>query len=255
MRMLKLFFGLLSTMTRAFVLGVAGIVLLTGVVEAAVVKVVSSGGFAAAYRALAPEFEHTTGNILATRWGPSMGNTPDAVPLRIQRGEPIDVVIMVGYALDDLIKQGKVVADSRVDVARSGIGIVVRAGATKPDMSSVAALKRTLLAAKRSRFEPPPVRMGQPGGRIRRPPGDRSGARGRRGFGSAAGAGRRSRGPRPGGTRRPRCHPRPGLTHGTRAARPPRPGGGMYRADPAASGNSPRRRDSLGGPGGRRYPR
>jgi molybdate transport system substrate-binding protein len=148
MRMLKLFFGLLSTMTRAFVLGVAGIVLLTGVVEAAVVKVVSSGGFAAAYRALAPEFEHTTGNILATSWGPSMGNTPDAIPLRIQRGEPIDVVIMVGYALDDLIKQGKVVADSRVDVARSGIGIVVRAGATKPDISSVDALKRTLLAAK-----------------------------------------------------------------------------------------------------------
>jgi molybdate transport system substrate-binding protein len=55
---------------------------------------------------------------------------------------------MVGYALDDLIKQGKVVADSRVDVARSGIGIVVRAGATKPDISSVDALKRTLLAAK-----------------------------------------------------------------------------------------------------------
>ena len=95
MRMLKLFFGLLSTMTRAFVLGVAGIVLLTGVVEAAVVKVVSSGGFAAAYRALAPEFEHTTGNILATSWGPSMGNTPDAVPLRIQRGEPIDVGAVV----------------------------------------------------------------------------------------------------------------------------------------------------------------
>jgi molybdate transport system substrate-binding protein len=90
MRMSKLFFGLLSTMTRAFVLGIAG--LLTGVVEAAVVKVVSSGGFAAAYRALAPEFEHTTANILATSWGPSMGNTPDAIPLRIQRGEPIDVV-------------------------------------------------------------------------------------------------------------------------------------------------------------------
>jgi molybdate transport system substrate-binding protein len=139
---------LLPTMTRAFVLSVAGILLLTGVVEAAVVKVVSSGGFAAAYRALAPEFERTTRNTLVTSWGPSMGNTPDAIPLRIQRGEPIDVVIMVGYALDDLIKQGKVIADSRVDLARSSIGVAVRADAPKPDISSVDALRRALLAAK-----------------------------------------------------------------------------------------------------------
>ena len=77
-----------------------------------------------------------------------MGNTPDAIPLRIQRGEPIDVVIMVGYALDHLIKQGKVIADSRVDLARSSIGVAVRAGAPKPDISSVDALRRALLAAK-----------------------------------------------------------------------------------------------------------
>ena len=76
-----------------------------------------------------------------------MGNTPDAIPLRIERGEPIDVVIMVGYALDDLIKQGKVIADSRVDLARSSIGFAVRA-APKPDISSVDALRRALLAAK-----------------------------------------------------------------------------------------------------------
>jgi molybdate transport system substrate-binding protein len=73
MRMAKLALGLLSTMTRAFALSVVGILLLTGVVEAAVVKVVSSGGFAAAYRALAAEFERTTGNTLVTSWGPSMG--------------------------------------------------------------------------------------------------------------------------------------------------------------------------------------
>lgn len=116
--------------------------------EAAVVNVVSSGGFAAAYRMLAPEFERTTGNTLVTSWGPSMGNTPDAVPARIRRGQAIDVVIMVGYALDDLIKQGKVIADSRVDLARSGIGVAVRRGTRRPDISSVDALRRTLLAAK-----------------------------------------------------------------------------------------------------------
>jgi molybdate transport system substrate-binding protein len=77
-----------------------------------------------------------------------MGNTPDTVPVRIQRGEPIDVVIMVDYALSDLIKGGKVIADSRVELARSSIGVAVRAGAPKPDISSVDALRRTLLEAK-----------------------------------------------------------------------------------------------------------
>ena len=135
-------------LARAVALGITSILLFTGLAKAAEVRVVSSGGFAAAYRALAPEFERTTGNTLVTGWGPSMGDTPEAVPARLQRGEPIDVLIMVGYALDDLVKQGKVVADSRVDLARSGIGVVVRAGAPKPDISSVDALRRTLLAAK-----------------------------------------------------------------------------------------------------------
>jgi molybdate transport system substrate-binding protein len=148
MHMAKLVLNLLSTITRGVALSIAGMLLVTGAVQAAVVMVVSSGGFAAAYRALAPEFERTTGNTLSTSWGPSMGNSPDAVPSRIQRGEPIDVVIMVGYALGDLIKEGKVLADSRADLARSSIGVAVRAGAPKPDISSVDALRRALLAAK-----------------------------------------------------------------------------------------------------------
>ena len=118
------------------------------VAQAAEIHVVSSGGFAQAYKTIAPEYEHETGNTLVTGWGPSMGDTPDTVPNRLKRGEPIDVVIMVGYALGDLIKQGKVVADSRVDLAESGIGVVVRAGAPKPDVSTVEALKQALLAAK-----------------------------------------------------------------------------------------------------------
>ena len=130
-------------------LGLAGaFVLAGGAVRAAEVRVVSSGGFAAAYRALAPEFERQTGNTLATEWGPSMGKTPQAVPARLARGEPIDVVIMVGYALDDLAKQGKVLPDSRVELARSGIGVAVRQGAPRPDISTVDGLRRALLAAK-----------------------------------------------------------------------------------------------------------
>ncbi len=110
--------------------------------------VVSSGGFAAAYRTLAPIFERQTGDKLVIGWGPSMGETKDAVPARLARGEDIDVVIMVGYALGDLIKQGKVIPASRIDLAQSGIGVVVRHGAPRPDIHSVEALKQTLLAAK-----------------------------------------------------------------------------------------------------------
>jgi molybdate transport system substrate-binding protein len=77
-----------------------------------------------------------------------MGDTPQAIPNRLKRGEPADVVIMVGTALDDLVRQGAVAGDSRVDLARSKIGMVVRAGAPKPDIGSVEAFKQTLLAAK-----------------------------------------------------------------------------------------------------------
>jgi molybdate transport system substrate-binding protein len=72
----------------------------------------------------------------------------NAIPVRLERGEPADVLIMVGYALGDLIDKGKVVADSRVDLVTSPIGMAVRAGAPKPDISSSDALKRALLAAK-----------------------------------------------------------------------------------------------------------
>jgi molybdate transport system substrate-binding protein len=112
----------------------------------------NSGGFAAAYRELAPEFERTTKNTLVTSWGASMGSGPDTIPSRLERGEPVDVLIMAGSALDELIKKGKVVPGSRVDLARSVIGMAVRAGAPKPDISSVDAFKRTLLEAKSIAF-------------------------------------------------------------------------------------------------------
>src|ERR1700680_3548281 len=77
-----------------------------------------------------------------------MEPTTNAIPVRLERGEAIDVVIMALPALADLIKQGKVRSDSRVDLVQSLIGMAVKAGAPKRDISTVAALKRTLLAAK-----------------------------------------------------------------------------------------------------------
>ena len=133
---------------RALLLGIAGALLLAGSADAAEVRVMISGGLTAAYNALVPEFERQTGNKVLTAYGPSMGTTVNAIPVRLERGEPADVLIMVGYALGDLAKQGKVIADSRVDLVKSPIGIAVKAGAPKPDIASADAVKRALLAAK-----------------------------------------------------------------------------------------------------------
>lgn len=140
--------GLPSVFTRAAAWSVVGFLLLTTTAQAAEVKVMISGGLSAAYRALTPEFEQSSGHHLDTAWGPSMGTTHDAIPVRLDRGEPADVVILAGSALEDLIRRGKVIAGSRVDLVRSPIGMVVKAGAPKPDISTVEALRQTLLAAK-----------------------------------------------------------------------------------------------------------
>ena len=76
-----------------------------------------------------------------------MGNAPNAIPNRLQRGEPADVVILANSGFEELVKQYRVIPDSRVDLARSVIAMAVRAGAQKPDISTLEGLKRTLLAA------------------------------------------------------------------------------------------------------------
>ncbi|HEX4772983.1 MAG TPA: substrate-binding domain-containing protein [Bryobacteraceae bacterium] len=116
--------------------------------QAVEIKVVTAGTFRAAYLELAPEYEHVTSHKLLTEFGASMGTTHNAIPMRLDRGEVIDVVIMFAPALSDLIKRGKVRTGSAVDLVRSGIGMAVKSGAPKPDISTIDALKRTLLAAK-----------------------------------------------------------------------------------------------------------
>lgn len=115
---------------------------------AADLTVASSGGFAAAYEQLKPQYEKASGNALTIAWGPSMGDTPNTIPSRLKRGETIDVVIMVDSALDKLVKEGQVAPGSKVVLAKSIIGMAVKAGAPRPDISTVDALKRTLLNAK-----------------------------------------------------------------------------------------------------------
>lgn len=111
-------------------------------------KVMTSGGFTAAYKLLGPQYAEQSGDTLDTILGPSMGKAPEAIPNRLARGEHADVVIMVGYALDELIKQGKVDPASRVELADSRIGLVVREGAAKPVINTDAELKAVLSQAK-----------------------------------------------------------------------------------------------------------
>jgi molybdate transport system substrate-binding protein len=112
------------------------------------IRVVTSGGFSAAYDQLIPLYEQATGHKVVTSRGASMGNAQDSIPSRLARGEQFDIVILADGALDNLAAQGKVEAGSRVDLARSMIGMSVRKGTPKPDISTVDALKQTLLDAK-----------------------------------------------------------------------------------------------------------
>ncbi|VVP46144.1 Aconitate isomerase [Pseudomonas fluorescens] len=135
-------------MKKLLNLGALALLAFSALAHAEQVNVMTSGGFTAAYKILGPKFAAATGNTLDTQFGPSMGKAPEAIPNRLARGEHADVVIMVGYALDELIKQGKVDPASRVELADSRIGMVVRAGAPKPDISNVESLKKTLLDAQ-----------------------------------------------------------------------------------------------------------
>jgi molybdate transport system substrate-binding protein len=116
--------------------------------QAAEIRVMTSGGFTEAHNQLVPVFEKATGHKVITAYGASQGGAPDSIPSRLGRGEPVDIVILAAPALDGLIRDGKVAAGSRVDLVRSTIGMVVKQGAPKPDISTVEALKKTLLEAK-----------------------------------------------------------------------------------------------------------
>ncbi len=131
-------------------LSVIGVVILamSGTASTADVRVMISAGFYNAYSELAPAFERASGHRLVTTRGPSMGDSLESIPTRLARGEAADVVILDGGAADKLGSSGLLRADSKVEFARSLIGMVVREGAAKPDIGSVEAFRNTLLAAK-----------------------------------------------------------------------------------------------------------
>jgi molybdate transport system substrate-binding protein len=131
--------------------GVA-VLLITRAASAADIHVMISAGFYEVYSELGPVFEQRSGHRLVTVRGPSLGDSSEAIPTRLARGEIADVAILDGAAADELAKRGLVRPDSKIEFARSLIGMVVRAGTEKPDISTVEAFRSTLLAAKSIAF-------------------------------------------------------------------------------------------------------
>jgi molybdate transport system substrate-binding protein len=113
---------------------------------AADVHVMISAGFYGVYAELGQAFERATGHHLITTRGPSLGDSPDAIPTRLSRGETADVVILDSGSADELAKRGLVQGSSKILLARSQVGMVVRAGAAKPDIRTAEEFRRVLLA-------------------------------------------------------------------------------------------------------------
>ena len=111
------------------------------------IKVMTSGAFTAAFLDLIDQFERATHNKIVVA-ATSIGTGENSIPNRLRRGEPVDVVIVADGVLVGFIKDGLILAESYTPLARSAIGMAVRAGAPKPDISTVEALKRTLLQAQ-----------------------------------------------------------------------------------------------------------
>jgi molybdate transport system substrate-binding protein len=111
--------------------------------NAADIKVFCTNGVKAVVEELLPQFERTTGNKVVISYEPST-----QIKKRIDAGEPFDVAMMTTSLVDEEIKARKLQFESRRFIARSGLGLSIRSGAKKPDIATVDAFKKTLLAAK-----------------------------------------------------------------------------------------------------------
>jgi molybdate transport system substrate-binding protein len=130
-------------MQSDFIIAITGAVLVSGIVQAAEIKVLSTQATEEAYRELVPQFEKASGHKVTTVFT----GTLDANK-RLAAGETYDLLVMAGPSIDEHIKDGKVVPGSKVDLAKSGVGVGVKAGVPKPDIGTAEALKKTVLAAR-----------------------------------------------------------------------------------------------------------
>jgi molybdate transport system substrate-binding protein len=130
-------------MKRPFIIATAATLMVPTLTNAAEINVLSTQATEEAYRELVPQFEKATGHKVTTVFTGTLG-----AQKRLADGESYDMIIMSAPSIDAQIKAGKVIAGSRIDIAKSGVGVGVPKGAPKPDISTTEALKKTLLAAK-----------------------------------------------------------------------------------------------------------
>jgi molybdate transport system substrate-binding protein len=104
------------TITRRALLLGGALLLSASLALADEIRVISSGGFTAAYKQLVPLYEQASGHKVITSYGASIGNAPDSIPSRLARGEQFDILILSGDGLDKLVQLGHVVPGSRVDL-------------------------------------------------------------------------------------------------------------------------------------------
>jgi molybdate transport system substrate-binding protein len=135
----------------------AGLVFLSAMAVAAQtpsdhLKVLTSGGFAAPLAEILPEFEKASGISVEVARGASQGPGPDTIGAQLSRNIPADMVIMSREGLNDLIAEGRIVPHSEVDLASTPLGMAVRAGTAKPDISTLEAFRQTLSQAKSVTF-------------------------------------------------------------------------------------------------------
>lgn len=116
--------------------------------EVARLNVLISGGFSGAYEQLLPEFQRTTGIRVATGSGASQGTGPQTIAAQLAHGVPADVVILSREGLVELIAANRITTGTDVDLAQVPLGVAVRAGTPKPDVSTVEAFKQLLLKAE-----------------------------------------------------------------------------------------------------------
>jgi molybdate transport system substrate-binding protein len=127
-------------------LGLAAVLMAAGAPRdagAAEIKVLTAGAFKQVVLALVPDFEKQTGHKVTVE-----NETVGALTKRIEGGEGFDLAVLTPGAVDNLTGKGKFAAGSRTNLARVGVGVVVKDGTPKPDISSVDAFKKSLLAAK-----------------------------------------------------------------------------------------------------------
>ena len=139
----------MSTVAAVAKLGLIALLAQGVAATAAEVKVMAGAAMTGAFGELVPQFERATGHKIVIQYG-----SAGTFKKQIEAGEAFDLVIIDSDEVDDLIKQGKIAGDTRLDIVRVGIGVAVREGAPKPDISSVDAFKNTLLNVKSITYTP-----------------------------------------------------------------------------------------------------